>query len=283
VQAANGAFYGGLHQMARVKSALSKEAKRAIANARQARKDVEYQKRLAKAIWRDKIKEMRPYLKKLRKIDLRHNLSTGQKSFVSKAWADYQALTIRPTKVYRTKNKAHIKIASELYHGNRKVHFDVAFIPTADTKAKIKFNKKGDMILSSKYVDEVSIKFNMFNMAVDPEKEIARVLVANPEYSDFIIMADEYLYNGAISRSLIDKELLKLMSRYQPGGSVYDNPRAKNSGPNHHWKNWLLGIKGFKAKNQQAIADYRKAYNQAVGANKKKRNKANRARKAKAK
>lgn len=248
--------------MARKKSLLTGEAKAAIVNARQAAKDAKRQKQLAAAIYKAKAKEMRPYLKKLRKWDLRKNLSKYQKSLINAAWQEYSALTLRPTKVYRSKNKKKLEIAQKASQHTGKVKFDVAFVPTISQKARIKI--RGDsMIVSSPYVDEIKIPFNMVALANDPKSEIERILKKYPEFSQFVLMAGEYIWNGPIDRSRVMEKVYNQLMKYAPGGSVYDNPNHKNHGENHHFLNWAFGLKGFRAKKQSAVNDYVREYHKA--------------------
>jgi len=231
----------------------------ANAAARQAVKVAEKQAKLikkqAQLIAKEQIKEMRPYLKKLRKVDLRSDISAAQRSYINKAWREYTELTTRPFKVYRTKNKKRLKIAQEFSrHEKGKPVFDVAFVPTADPHAKIKF--KGDRaIIQSKYVTETILFFDVKQLAIDPIGEIQRTLARNPDAKQFIIMAGKYLYNGGLARSLVENKVVNLMSQYSPGGAMYEK-----RGPNSHFQNWLFGLVAFEAKNQVSIDEYRRAY-----------------------
>lgn len=251
--------------MARKKSLLSKEAKAAIRAAK-------YQQHQAKNIYKDKVKEMRPYLKSLREYDLRKELSRGQKSFIEKAWKEYQELTIRPTKVFRTKNKKKLNIAQNIAHRDSKVKFDVAFIPTINDTATIKV--KGDkLIVSSKYVEEAEILFNMRALASNPEKEIERLLRENPEYDQFVLMAGKYLWNGGISRGRVIDRITKHLLRYVPGGTGYEK-----RGPNSHYKNWAFGLIGLKTKQQNGAEEFLRDYHKQANERKSNRKRVRRKR-----
>lgn len=213
-------------------------------------------KKIAQRIYKDKIKELRPYLKRLRKIDLRHNISPQRKSYINAAWEEYQNLTVRPTKIYRTRNKANLKMAQEFgRHENGKIKFDVAFIPTADPKAKIKI-KNGQIQVISKNVIETNLYFNQKNLAADPEKEIAATLARNKEAKAFKIMAAEHDYNGGLARSLVSNEVQKLMMKYG------------DSTANNYYPNWLWGVKASTFKNQKDYEDYARAYGKKLKENK---------------
>lgn len=254
-------------------------AQSAVAQARKSAKlatqDAKFQKKLAEKIYKEKLKEMRPYLKKLKQVDLRKSLSPSQKSFISRAWSDYEILTLRPIKIYRTKSKKKLRIAQRASQHTGHTKFDVAFVPTADPKGKIEI--KGDsLIVSSQFVDEKKIPFNMLALAADPMREIQRVIDANPEYASFVMMAGEFIYNGPVSRDLMSSKAYEMAMRYAPGGASYEH--GKNAGPNHHYLNWFFGMKAFKAKNQKSIEEYTGAFNNAVKRTKMERKKKRRAR-----
>lgn len=242
------------------KSNADRALEQARADARAAKQEAKAQSKLAQKAYKTQIREMRPYLKKLKNYDLRKNISAGQKSYVTKAWEEYKTLTLRPTKVYRTKNKKRLGIAQKASQHTGTIKFDVAFVPTVSENAKIKI-QGNDLIVSSKYVDEIKILFNMTALATDPEKEIQRVLDLHPEYSQFVMMAGEFVYNGGIVRSLVAQQVMRQLMKYAPGGESYEN--GKNSGPNHHYLNWAIGLKGFKSKQQLGVEEYLSAFGKA--------------------
>lgn len=218
----------------RGKSLLSAEAKAAI-------KAAKWQRKQAELLYKEKIKEMRPYLKALRNIDLRKPITRGQKSFITRAFKDYTELTTRPNQLYRTKNKKNLKLVQAASQQFTKTKFDVAFVPTVPgSKVKI---KNGKVIISSKWVDETKILFDMKKLAIDPQAEIERVIKANPKITAFAVMAGAYLWNGAIDPELVMKKVLPLFSRYDIGGEGY-----KKRGENSHFTNWAFGFRGFTAK-----------------------------------
>jgi len=240
---------------------------------RMARKDAKLIKKQNQKIAKAQIKEMRPYMKSLYAIDLRKEITSAQRSFITRAWNEYQELTARPFKVYRTKNKQRLKIAQEYArHEKGKPKFDVAFIPSADPKAKIKFSKTG-MEISSKYVTEKFLFFDIKKLAENPEHEIMRALERNPTAKQFIIMAGKFLYNGGLPRSLVKDKVMNLMAQYSPGGQGY-----ARRGENSHYSNWLFGLVSFEAKNQTSIDEYRKAYSKSRQGQLEKRRKERRAR-----
>lgn len=202
-------------------------------------------KKASQKIAKQKAKILRPYLSKLKGVDLRHNLTAAQKGFITKAFDEYETLTKRPVKVYRPKSKAKLSTAQKVsQHGTTK--FDVAFVPTATKDATI--NIKGDkLVIRSKYVDEIHIEFNMRDLAANPKREIQRVIAMHPEFSSFVLMAGESIWNGPIHRDLAVEKMAQLMERYAEGGA-----KLKKDHSNHFTK-WAVGVRAYKAKNQRDI------------------------------
>lgn len=236
------------------KNSATGAVKQARKSAREAYRNAKAQKRLAAQIYKKQIKEMRPYLKKLKNYDLRKNLTANQKGYVTRAWQEYQELTLAPHKVYKTKNKKKMDTVRKIANRGSRVKFDVAFVPTVKNDAKISI--KGDrLIIKSRYVEETEIFFNMRNLAADPAKEIQRVIDANPECQQFVLMAGKFVWNGGIARTRASDNIVRHLMRYIPGGEGYEK-----RGPNSHYLNWAFGLRGFNGKNQQAVDDYLKTY-----------------------
>lgn len=225
-----------------------------------ARKNAKAAKRYAEKLYKDHVKEMRPYLKTLRKIDLRRNLNGGQKSFVTKAFKDYQELTLRPTKIYRTKNKKKLNLVQQFSrHDPKKTKFDVAFVPSDDPHGKVIVNKNS-ITVKSRYVSVTSLLFDQKKLAINPDKEIARVLAMKPHAQQFVIMAGAALYNGGLVRSLVNERIQKLMMKYS------------DETANNFYKNWLLGLQAYKAHNQKEVSDYLADFHKQNNENKRLRN-----------
>lgn len=240
-----------------------------LTRAKQAAKDAarlaRYEKKQAQEIAKKQIKEMRPYLKKLKGIDLRKDISPATRAMVTKAWDDYQALTVRPAKIYRTKSKKRLEQIQE-FGGHRKgaTKFDVAFVPSPDPNAKIKY-QRGKPILETKHASIGKLYFDVEALAVDPKAEIERVLSQAPNARQFVTIvggpAAEYtMYREGMSRGIVAKRVMNLMEQYQPGGARFK--QGPNS--NNHWEQWLVGLQTIEARNQQDARDYRKSYSRAA-------------------
>ena len=210
------------------------------------------QKDKSAALFRERVKELRPYMKKARDIDLRKSPSPAQKAAISKAFNEYTELTSRPYKVYRTKNKDRLKKAQTFArHEKGGPKFDVAFIPVADPKAKVIF-KKDRMKVKTGRVTEEYLFFDLQKLADNPEREIEKTLAQNPDAKAFVVMAGKYLWNGAIQRKFVEENVMKLMARYSPGGDKYNE--------NNHYQNWLFGLVASEFSNQATLNEYRKRY-----------------------
>lgn len=237
------------------KSPERAEGKRLYKEATKAAKLAQRKSRL---IYKEKIKEMRPFLKSLKKLDLRKNLSPSQKGIVTKVWDDYTRLTSRPFKVYRSKKSDNLKKVQEYSHREKgATKFDVAFVPTADRKARVRVTKKG-VEIHGKGVVERYVPFDLRRLAGDPAAEIARALAVHPKATTFVIQVGEHSYNGGISRGLLEQKVVELMMRYSPGGDGYEK-RGRNS----LWSNWLFGVHAYDIHSQKDYEEYRRAYQAA--------------------
>lgn len=211
--------------------------KKTAADVAQAKRDV--------ALLKAEVKELRKYVKSLRSIDLRKKVSSGKKSYVTKLWREYQELTARPHKLYRTKDKKKLAIAQDFSrHDKSKPRFDVAFVPTPDPHAKLIF-KADRAIIKSKHVTETVLFFDAKKLASNAKQHIADTLARNTAAKQFVIMSGKYLYNGGLARSLVEREVLDLMSRY--------NKREENN----YWSNWLFGIAAYEFNTTGEFLDYR--------------------------
>jgi hypothetical protein len=256
----------------RRKTSADTAREQAIKSARQAAQDAKWQKQLAKKIYARQIKEMRPYLKKLKSVDLRKDLTSAQKGYVTRAWKEYQELTLAPHKIFKTKDKKKMQVVRKIANRGSTVKFDVAFVPTINDSAKISV-KNNNLVISSRFVEETEIFFDMVALASDPEAELRRVLAANPDCQQFVLMAGKFVWNGGITRGRVIDHIMKQLMRYIPGGEGYEK-----RGPSSHYLNWAFGLRGYKGKNQSSVDDYLKSYHQSKNDLKKKRKAAKRAR-----
>lgn len=199
-----------------------------------------------------KIQELRPFMRSLRDIDLRKNISKRQIAKIDKIFTEYQELTTRPIKIFRTRNKDHLKMAQAYArHDDSGPQFDVAFIPVVDPSAKVIF-KDNQMKIKMNGVIESVLFFDLVKMAENPKKEIERTIADNPKAQQFVIMAGKYLFNGGIKRTLITQKVQNLMANYS------------NPDENNFWGNWLFGLVSAEYVNQKTYEQYRYEYRKAA-------------------
>jgi len=215
---------------------------------KRANKDRKLAEKQKQKIAKAQIKELRPFIKSLKSVDLRRNLTPQKRSFIDKAWSEYQELTSRPFKIYKTKSKKRLDMAQRYSrHQKGKPKFDVAFVPTPDPKAKLQFFDDR-VVVKSKYVTESVILFDLKNLAANPLDEITQALARNTKAKQFVIMAGKYQYNGGLARSLVEGEILKLMARYA------------NTDANNYFGNWLLGIIAAEYTDQKDVEAFRREF-----------------------
>jgi hypothetical protein len=199
-----------------------------------------------------KIQELRPFMKKLREIDLRKPISSRKIKQINEIFTEYQELTTRPVKIFRSNNKEHLKMAQAYArHADSGPKFDVAFIPIIDPKAKVRF--KGDtMQIKMGNVIESVLFFDLVAMATNSRREIEQTIERHPNSQQFVIMAGKYLFNGGIKRSLIVEKVQNLMAQYA------------NPDENNFWGNWLFGLVSAQYTNQKDYDEYRYEYRKAA-------------------
>jgi len=200
----------------------------------------------AERLYAEKLKAIRPFSSKLKQIDLRKKLSPAEKGKITKAFAEFEALTVRPTKVYRPRKKSRLKLAQK-FSGHESSIFDVAFIHTPDPSVKVDI-KDDRIILRSKHVTEIDLSFNMKNLVNNPEKEIARVLALEPNAKQFVLRTGQYLYNGGLSRKSVPREAEFLMLKYG------------DKETNNFFGNWLFGVRAVKFTEKTEADKFRKEF-----------------------
>ncbi len=224
-------------------------------------------KKLKQKKAKEKIKILRPYLKSLKKIDLRKDISPQRIAYIDQAYLDFNELTNRPTKIYRSRDKKKMKIAKIFSQQNyAPTKFDVAFLPAVPDGAKIKI-KGGQLIVENKYLTEYKIFFDMTKLAENPEKHINEIIKENSHIDVFVILAGLHEYNGPLPPTRVHEYVIEKMNKYSAGTPVTNN---------HHYQNWLFGLSGYVTKNQRSALEYRLEKSKAKNLNVDKSKKRNR-------
>lgn len=242
--------------MAKKKSAELKRAKRDLSLAQKVAK---WHKKQAEKLAKIQAKEMRPYLKSMRNIDLRKKLTPTQKGLITKAHNDFLELTARPHKVYKPKTKSKLrKVQTYSNHEKGKTKFDVAFVPTPDPKAKIDVNENF-LTITSNGVTEKTVFFDMDSLLANPDKEIARAMRYHKNAKTFIIMAGKYEFNGTLDRTDTPVYIKHFMAKYG------------DETANNYYQNWLHGLKAYAYSDISRIQEYQELKRKEKASAKRKR------------
>lgn len=134
--------------------------------------------KIAQKAVKKKIQELRPFMRSLRDIDLRKNISKRQISKIDKIFTEYQELTTRPIKVFRARNKEHLKMAQAYArHDDSGPQFDVAFIPVVDPSAKVIFKDNQMKIKMNGVIESVLFSILSRWRKIRKRKSSARLLI----------------------------------------------------------------------------------------------------------
>lgn len=181
-----------------------------------------------------RLKSIRPFVDF--DYDLRRPLTKYAKSKIKKYFDIVDNLTSHPTYLYRPRNKDRLRIAQE-YGGGHDKHIKVAFIPTADEKPKLLFNKSG-MVVREKYITTRFGEFDIDALIQDHKKEVRRVTKKFRKAKRFKIAAGPHMIENTYSASIIPDEVDDLMQKY------------KNEEANNYFGNWMRGLYAFEFQNQ---------------------------------
>lgn len=197
------------------------------------------------------------------KIDRRRNfdnLKRSERDKISRYFDRLNPLLARPFKIFRARNKEHLKIARN-YSGhtpeqnNLRQLKPIAFIPVANSNVKILI-KNGKLIL--KYIDGITaeiIEFDKRKLAKNPDKEVSdKIAQFAPDAKSFTISVGEngryeVHKSGAVfsDKRNATVQVKMLMAEY--------NEKKENN----YWKNWLYGLKAYSFTNQENWVQFRTA------------------------
>lgn len=207
----------------------------------------------SKKIHSQRLKAIRPFVNF--NYDLRKPLSCYQKSKIKKYYDEVQALTARPYHVYRPKSKARLKKAQEFgQHEHQLPGLKVAFIPTSGETPRIRFNKAGDIVATTKHVTTRVLSLDTDELINDPIGHVKSVIQKDKEAKRFTVLCGRYEIPVSQSRATIPEFVARLTARY-------DNEAANN----FHGK-WLHGLAGHHFHEQ---ADFDEYFNEKQKAKKK--------------
>lgn len=185
--------------------------------------------------------------------DLRKPLSNYQKRKIKQYHDEIDALTARPNQVYRPKDKGRLRKAQQFaQHEKYLPGLDVAFIPTdGKTKAKIRFDKSGDIVAVSDHVITRGLELETDKLLIDPIAHVNEVIKRDPHAKQFTVKAGRYEIPVPVTRATVANYVARLTARYS------------DEGANNYHGNWLHGLNSHTFKNQATFDEYQMAKNAA--------------------
>lgn len=179
--------------------------------------------------------------------DLRKPLTSSQKRTIKKYHDAIDKLQSRPNKIYRPRNTANKKESQRFaQHPKGLGGIKVAFIPTANEKAKVTFGKDGRLILKTDHVATQDIIFDPVNLIQNPNHEVNKALQEHPKAKTFTIKADEHEIPISYTKETFARGVIKLMDKYS------------NAEANNYFGNWLFGAKAHYFTRQADFAEFQK-------------------------
>lgn len=184
--------------------------------------------------------------------DLRKSPTKAQKTKVKRYADEIAKLTNRPYQVFRPRRRDRLRPAQQFsQHETALPGIKVAFIPT-DGKGttRLRFTKKG-IIAKSEHVAIRGVSLSISGLAGNTPEYVAR-RISGVAASHFTIQAGAFEIPIPYLPESVPAAVGRLVERYGGNGM----PEAKEDRENHHWANWLHGLKGYEADNQEDVIGY---------------------------
>ena len=181
-------------------------------------------------------------------INLVKPLTKYQKAKIKKYYDAVDALTARPFQVYRPRRKDHLK-AAQAYsqQTNNLPGLKVAFVPTPGKKVKVKFSRRGEIVIESDNVKTRNIQFDIDKLLADPENHV-KDKIKNREENSFTIRAGDHEISIGFTKATLPGYISNLTKQYTEGGEKF-------KGYNHAAR-WLNGVNAHEFKAQEDFFDY---------------------------
>lgn len=225
------------------------------------------QKKKARKLFNARVKQIRPFVDF--DFDLRKPATKAQKAKVKRYSDEISKLTNRPYQVYRPRLRERLRPAQQFsQHESQLPGLKVAFIPT-DGKGttRLRFTKSG-IVAQSEYVSIRGISLSIRGLAGDTPEYVAR-RISGVAASHFTIQAGAFEIPIPYLPESVPKAVSLLVERY--GG--HGPPDDKEDRENHHWANWLHGLKGYESDNQEDVVAYLMDKRSRIKSDKKERDK----------
>lgn len=180
--------------------------------------------------------------------DLTKPLTTYQKRKIKTYYTEIDALTARPYQVYKPQSKQRLKKAQEFaQHEKQLSGLKVAFIPNnGKERAKIRFDKSGDIVASTKHVSTRGLSLDTAELIRDPIAHVNEVISRDPKAKRFTALCGRYEIPVSQSRATIGNFVANLTAKYSTEDA------------NNYHGNWLHGLASHHFNEQADYTEYMK-------------------------
>jgi hypothetical protein len=207
------------------------------------------QKKKGRELFAERLKSIRPYVDF--DYDLRKAPTKSQQAKVKRYSDEIAKLTNRPFQVYRPRLRERLRPAQQFsQHETALPGIRVAFVPTDGGKVRLRFTKDG-IVETSSHVSIRGVNLTIAGLAGDTADYVAR-RISSVVASHFTIQAGAFEIPIPYLAGSVPSAVDSLVERY--GGHGMPDPEDERE--NHHWANWLFGLKAYKAEDQDDVFAY---------------------------
>lgn len=226
------------------------------------------QKKKARKLFNARVKQIRPF------VDFDYDLrkappSKSQKAKVKRYSDEISKLTNRPYQVFRPRLKSRLRPAQQFsQHEANLPGLKVAFVPTDGSgTTRLRFTKSG-IVAKSEHVSIRGVSLSISGLAGNTPEYVAR-RISGITASHFTIQAGAFEIPIPYLPESVPGAVAYLVERYGGKGT----PDDKEDRENHHWANWLHGLKGYESDNQEDVVSYLMDKRNRIKGDKKERDK----------
>lgn len=210
------------------------------------------------------------------KKEIEKGLTPYEMRRVKKYYSHVHALLNRPHEVFRTRDKKKLKTAQKFSRQRNFKYINCAIIPTDGKKAKIKFNKKGEMTVKMKKVTEHFVPLDEQNLALDAKKEVFNKTAHFPSNTMYRVNAGEYMIFSPVEhRESVMNSVAELVAKYghEYGGTAPKHLQGKEN-KWHYYGDWLNGLTAYTFTDQKDFREWNQKLTESRKADKEQKRKA---------
>lgn len=164
----------------------------------------------------------------------------------------------------RVKQNDERKLAAQEFAGHHILdkNLKAAIIPVitgAPKNVRLKFGKDGRPFLREKNVDTYDVKLDPYELAKGKRKYLEKALASFGERDRFLIVTGDYMTvgNSGAKERMIER-VLRMMGKYHQ--KAITKGRDKGRANPHYWKNWLIGIRVLRGKDETDVESARQGF-----------------------